>query len=214
MSLRTLFIIHMCATALAQSWFLTAGLGLGIHSSPLSTTQNKQQSQWQFSTSITSPLYEGLDGQLSYSLHRGLYLTDDVADDQLGIAFKAYVSRGRIFIHTGMGLGYHHRQNYTQDQTLNQAYVPFYVDIQFNHASFKPWRLSFESDTYIHSPNPNYLNGFNPILSKIAPAIHYHHKATEYILSYETARFSENIGIQGLNTQRIEAQIVYHFNHS
>jgi len=209
---RYLIVLGLASLSYGNSLFFTTGLGYGIHSSVQNSTTHSLQSHWHVFYNLTSPLYEGMDGRIAYELSRGNYINDYVADDHMNIEFRAKMSRGRIYITGGFGLGVHHRQDYTIDEIFNQAYIPLYIDVRFNHAMFAPLRLSVQGDYYINTTDNGDNKYFNPVLNTVYPTLYYRNGSFEYAVSYQISRFSQKTGIQGLNNQRVEGQIIYHFN--
>lgn len=190
----------------ASTWHITNGIGYGQHKSLENT-----QSQWNNIGSIETPLYEGLNGRLSYNICGGPYDSDTIRDDNLAIDFRAYVIKYQMRLGVGLGLGVNHRGNITEDLTLNQSFIPLNIDIQPNVGSFSNFKLGLQTDYYVHPPNTEFLNGFNTLSFRVTGSIHYFYRSIEIVSLYQNASFTEDSGINGINTSRIEVQAIYHF---
>ena len=212
MRTKILIMLTLPSLVLANPWYISGGAGFGQHESNNEGAGFNTQTQWHIITSVSSALYEGMDGRLSYDHTQGLYAQDLLADDNLSIDFRAHLVQSNLRIGAGLGLGFNHRKDITLDTNLNQAYVPFYFDIQTMKGTFRPWRFSVQSDYFVHPPNENFINGFNPLLSRLETGIHYHYKQFEYSTTFQLAKFSNESGMHGINTKRIEGQIAYHWS--
>jgi hypothetical protein len=207
-----LILTTLITPAFAINWEIAAGVGIGRHSTPQSPSGNSPQNHWQFLSSVSSPLFTGLDARFDYSLNRGSYHNDYVADDSVGIAFRTSLSTSSLKLNAGMGLGCHHRENFTQSKVLNQTYIPVYLDFRYASGWWKPWKISLETHFYIQPPHPEYLKGFRTLNTRFIPSLRYLHHNTEYVLSYQTSAFAREVGEVGLNKNRFDLQIIYHFN--
>lgn len=211
MRARTIIILALPMISMANPWLISGGIGLGQHQSVNALAETSSQSQWHLFSGVSSALYEGMDGQLSYELMQGKYNNDLLADDNLAIDFRAHMIQSNLRIGGGLGLGVNHRYNITQNGTLNQAYVPFFLDLQAMTGKFTPWRFSLEADYFIHPPHKDFLADFNPITSRTELGLHYHDQQFEYGLVYQTESFANNVGIKGINNRRVEGQVTYHW---
>lgn len=209
MRTRILITMALPMLAVANPWFITGGIGYGQHESDASNTAAVSQSHWHLMSSVSSALYEGMDGRLSYDIAQGSYEDATVADNNISIDFRAHMIQSNYRMGAGLGLGFNNR---VQGDTLNQAYVPLYFDIQTVTGSWNKWRVSMQGDYFVHPPNADFLYGFNPILSRLETGLHYQYNKFEFSTIYQIAKFSNDTGVHGLNTKRIEAQIHYHWS--
>lgn len=211
---RMMIIMALPIALFANPWLISGGIGFGQHHSNHSVDESlySTQSQWHLLAHISSALYEGMDGRLSYEFTQGSYENVTLLDNNLSIDFRAHMIHSNLRIGSGFGLGFNNRNNTSLDQILNQAFVPFYLNIKTVTGPLNPWQISIQSDYFVHPPNDDFLNGFNPLLTRLKIGIHYYYKQFEYNINYQNARFSNDYGIHGINTDRIQGQIIYHWH--
>ena len=220
-----MMVVGIPVLSLANSWFMMTGFGAGMYQSDLT-----YQSEQHLIAQIASSLYSGMDGSLNYHLKRAMYGSNNIGDDNLFIAFQTKLLQTGMECDFGIGLGISHRENMTTSQVLNQSYVPFNLQIILLNDVFKNIGLSINADYFIHPPHTDALNGFSALKNRYEIGLHYNSKSLEYVLSYQNSNFSDNIsagsenvssedfnattlGISGINTNCIEAQIIYHWHN-